>query len=140
MLFGSIIAANASLPIFVNDHTHPSRVELQAGRFNVMSADANVPIYTRRSVSARVAVAVTVLNACSSTPFMDTAACVDVAVPTTPALAVTRPLNVFAPAHVCEPVPTVPRFVASASGRFRFIVEPERAKPIAAAVVVIPSE
>lgn len=91
--------ANASLPIFVNDHTQPSRVELHAGRFRVMSA-LKVPMYTRRSVSAKVDVVVTVLNACSSTPFMDTAACEDVAVPIMPAPAVTRALNVFAPANV----------------------------------------
>lgn len=74
------------------------------------------------------------------------AATVLVAVAATPALAVARPdtvtapLKVFAPANVCVPVDTVPRLEASASGIFRFKVLDERAKPIAAADVVIASE
>ena len=69
-----------------------------------------------------------------------------VAVAATPALAVARPdtvtapENVLSPANVCVPVDTVPRLDASAFGIFRFKALDERAKPIAAAVVVIPSE
>ncbi len=54
--------------------------------------------------------------------------------------AVIDPLNVLSPANVWDDVDTVPRFEASAFGRFRFNVLDDRAKPIAAAVVVIPSE
>lgn len=75
-----------------------------------------------------------------------TAATVLVAVADIPALAVaspdtvTAPENVFAPANVCVPVETVPRKDASASGMFKLSVEEDRANPIAALVVVIPSE
>ena len=68
------------------------------------------------------------------------------AVAATPALAVARPdtvtapLKVLSPAKVCAVVDTVPRFEASAFGMFRFKVLDDRAKPIAAAVVVMPNE
>lgn len=57
---GSKMKAKASVPFFTNLNVQPSRVELQAGRFRVMSAD-NVPTYVTKSVSAIVEVAVTVL-------------------------------------------------------------------------------
>lgn len=69
-----------------------------------------------------------------------------VAVAATPALAVARPdtvtapENVLSPAKVCVVVDTVPRLDASAFGMLRFKVLEERAKPIAAAVVVMPKE
>ena len=69
-----------------------------------------------------------------------------VAVAATPALAVARPdtvtapENVLSPAKVCVVVDTVPRLDASALGIFRLSVDDERAKPIAAAVVVMPKE
>ena len=136
MLFGSRIAANVSLPVFVNDHTQPSRVELHAGRFRVMSP-ANVPIYTRRSVSATVEVVVTERKACFSAPFTCMPACDAVAVPTIPALPVNSPVNVFAPATVCVVVDMIPPRAAVAFGIFRFIVALVREYPNAASLCVI---
>lgn len=135
MLFGSRIAANVSLPVFVNDHTQPSRVELHAGRFRVISA-ANVPMYTRRSVSATVEVVVTERNACFSAPFTCMPACDAVAVPTIPALPVNRPVNVFAPATVCVVVDMIPPSEAVAFGTLKFTVPPVLATENAASLNV----
>ena len=62
------------------------------------------------------------MKSASSAPFKFTEPTEAVAVPTKPALPVTNPLNVFAPAIVCVPVDTMPPSAAVAFGMFRFIV------------------
>lgn len=71
------------------------------------------------------------------TPLASSEATEEVAVPTMPAPPVTRAVNVFAPAKVCDPVETVPRLLASAFGRLSSKLLVFRANAIAAAEVVM---
>ena len=144
VLFGSRMNANASEPVFWKEYVHPSVVAEQDGSEIVIFPES-VPISTVLCVWSRVVFAVMAVIVPSTTPTAFTAACDAPAVAFTPALAVVRPetvnvpVFVLFPAHVCVPVETTPLNDASASGIFKFIAEPERANPIAADVVVIPS-